>query len=276
MSTCHWMSHCTPQPAMTLETRSSQSTARLRASVSTGASAASNGRSLARTLTRSDLLDSRLGRRLDGDDLDVEEERLARERMVQVQHHGVVLHGLDGHRPRLAVLTPGEEARAHDVGALRERILRHLGLGLGVNGAVSLVRRDRDLLRLAGFHADEGLVEAGNHLLGALNEAYGLLAVTRVEELALVVLERVLELHGGALLDAGGWLSPGGRHGQQHQERHQNSKRSHLPPPSQPRCECVTNAVSLHPAPRRQQAMEEELGRRSFPELNSACLTETG
>src|SRR5215470_2350219 len=226
MSTCHWMSHWTPQPAMTLETRSSQSTARLRASVSTGASAASNGRSLARTLTRPDLLGSRLGRRLDGDDLDVEEERLARERMVQVQHHRGVLHGLDGHRTRLAILAPGEETRAHDVGALRERVLRHLGLGLGVDGAVGLVGLDRDLLRIARLHTDNGLVEARDDLLGTLDEADGLLAVTRVEELALVVLERVLELYRGSLLDDGGWLSPSGRHGQQRQERPQNSEKS--------------------------------------------------
>ncbi len=51
ISTCHWMSHWTPQPAMTLEARRAHRTARLRASVSTGAWAASNGRSVARTLT---------------------------------------------------------------------------------------------------------------------------------------------------------------------------------------------------------------------------------
>src|SRR5262245_56958878 len=130
MRTCHWMSHWTPHPAMTLDTRRSQSTVRLSASVSTGARVASKGRSLVRTLTRA-LLRDRLARRLDGDDFDIEEERLPGKRMVEIQHDGGVLHCLDGHGTRLTVLAAGEEARSDHVGSLRERVLGHLRLGLG-------------------------------------------------------------------------------------------------------------------------------------------------
>src|SRR5262244_2133198 len=146
MTTCHWMSHWTPQPATTLEATRAHRTARLTARASSGARTASKGRSLARTLTWLQLLRRRRLRRLDRDDLDVEEQRLAGEGMVQVQHHRVVLHGLHGDGARMPVLATGEEPRAHHVGALGQGILGHLGLRLGVDDAVALVGVYSDLL----------------------------------------------------------------------------------------------------------------------------------
>src|SRR5215475_14461390 len=104
MTTCHWMSHWTPQPATALEASSAHRTARLRLTASADARTASKGRSLARTLTSLRLLRRSRLRRLDRDDLDVEEQRLAGEGMIQIQDHRTVLHGLHGDRARLAVL----------------------------------------------------------------------------------------------------------------------------------------------------------------------------
>ena len=66
------------------------------------------------------------------------------------------------------------------------------------------------------LHADDRLVEPRNDLLGALDEADGVLAFARVEHLSLVVLERVLHLDRGAFSMAGLGCAPAGR-GQQHQ-----------------------------------------------------------
>src|SRR5262250_1194224 len=229
MTTCHWMSHWTPQPATTLEASSPHRTTRLRARASAGARTASKGRSLARTLTWLRLLRRRRLRRLDRDDLDVEEQRLAGEGMIQIQHHRTVLHGLHGHRARLAVLPTGEEPRADHVGALGQRVLGYLGLCLGIDHAVGLVGLHRDLLRVTRLHAEERLVETGNDLMGALNEGYGLLALAGVEDLALVVLQRVLHLDRRALFDGGTGLCPRGRSGQQRQQRHQGTEETHGP-----------------------------------------------
>src|SRR5215467_8797440 len=195
MTTCHWISHWTPHPARTLEATSAHKTARLRVTASAGTRTASKGRSLARTLTWLRLLRRRRLRRLDRDDLDVEEQRLAGEGMIQIQHHRTVLHGLHGHRTRLAVLPTGEEPCADHVRALGQRVLGHLGLCLGIDHAVSLVGLRRDLLRVTRLHAEERLVETGNDLMGALDEGDGLLALAGVEDLAFVVLQRVLHLH---------------------------------------------------------------------------------
>src|SRR5499426_4653129 len=227
MTTCHWMSHWTPQPATTLEATRAHRTARLRARASTGARTASKGRSLARTLTWSRLLRRRRLRRLDRDDLDVEEQRLTREGMVQVQHHRVVLHGLHGDGAWMPVLATGEEPRAHHVGTLGQGVLGHLSLRLGVHGAVALVGFHGDLLGVPRLHAEEGLVEAGNDLMGALDEGDGFLAVAGVENLAFVVLQRVLHLDRRALFDAGTGLGPRGRRGQEHPQRHQGTEETH-------------------------------------------------
>src|SRR4030095_17090344 len=87
------------------------------------------------------LLRGRVARRLDGNDLDVEEERLARERMVEIQHHRGVLHRLDGDGPRLTVLAAGEEARADDIGTLWNALLPHLRLRLRIHRATGPVGR---------------------------------------------------------------------------------------------------------------------------------------
>src|SRR5215475_9568659 len=233
MTTCHWMSHWTPQPATTLEATRPHRTARLRVSASTGARTASKGRSLARTLTWSRLLRRRRRRRrlrrLDRDDLDVEEQRLACEGMVQVQHYRVVLHGLHGDGARMPVLAAGKEPGAHHIGALRQGILGHLGLRLGIDDAVALVGFHGDLLGVPHLHAEEGFVEARNDLMGALDEGDGLLALAGVEDLALVVLQRVLHLDRRALFDGGTGLCPRGRSGQQHPQRHQGTEETHGP-----------------------------------------------
>src|SRR5262244_1390482 len=229
MTTCHWMSHWTPQPATTFEASSAHRTTRLRLTASAGARTASKGRSLARTLTWLRLLRRRRLGRLHRDDLDVEEQRLASKGMIQIQHHRTVLHGLHGHRARLAVLPTGEEPCADHVGALGQRVLGHLGLCLGIDHAVGLVGLHRDLLRVTSLHAEERLVETGNDLMGALNEGDGLLALAGVENLALVVLQRVLHLDRRALFDGGTGLCPRGRSGQQHQQRHQGTEETHGP-----------------------------------------------
>src|SRR6266850_7439572 len=89
--TCHWMSHCTPQPAISLEARSVQRAARRRSTA--GLRRRSSGS----------------GGRLDSEHLHVEEEGLAREGMVEVEDHRRVLDLLDGHGPRLAGSAAGGE-----------------------------------------------------------------------------------------------------------------------------------------------------------------------
>src|SRR5882672_3115919 len=101
--TCHWMSHCTPQPAISLERRSVQSAARRTARVlmATGAVATSGRAAPMATGTLLRGLGRRLGG-LDAEHLHVEEEGLAGERMVEVEDHRRVLDLLHGDGPRLA------------------------------------------------------------------------------------------------------------------------------------------------------------------------------
>ena len=137
--------------------------------------------------------------------------------MVEVEDDGLVLDHLDRHRVGIAVLPAGHEPRADDGGALRQRFLGHLGLGLGIHLAVGFLWLDYDLLGIADLHAKERPVESGNDLLGALLEGQGLLARAAVDDFAFVVLERVVDLDGRALLDSRLGLRARGRGGQEYQ-----------------------------------------------------------
>src|SRR6185295_9500708 len=173
--TCHWMSHCTPQPAISLEARSVQRAARRRSTAALGRRSGGSGGCL------------------DSEHLHVEEEGLAREGVVEVEHDRRVLDLLDGYRPRLAGSTTRRELGAHLEPFLRDGVLRHLLLSARHDGPVAAVlRRHHHLLLLAGAHVDELTLETRDDLALALHEDQRGAALVAVQHLTPFVLECVL------------------------------------------------------------------------------------
>jgi hypothetical protein len=143
-------------------------------------------------------------------DLDREVQGLARERVVAIDGHVVALDLRDGDVDRpLVIATLELHARLQVFDAL-ERGLRHDLDKLRVAHAVTLFRHHVDLELIAGLLAFQRLLEARDDMALAVDVSQRLATVGAVDDVALVVGQRVVEGNDVAIADLHEFLAMGG------------------------------------------------------------------
>src|SRR6266545_1453951 len=144
------------------------------------------------------------GGRPDRHHLDVEVERLTRQRVVVVDGHAVVVDADHPQRDLLAVGPTGDDLHPLlDIGVVREPLPRN-GLRLGPTAlAVRVGRRDHGVELVSDLLAFELPLEPGHDVAGALEVCERLAIVGAVQELAPSIPEDVVDGDDHAVAD--GW-----------------------------------------------------------------------
>lgn len=147
---------------------------------------------------------------LDGD---VEVQGFAGQRVVAVDRHGVAVHGRHGDDLHAAAGL-GVELHADFNGVdAREHVTRHLLDQAGVLVAIAVGRGDADLQRVTGDLAGEGLFQARDDVLVAVQVGQGLATLGAVDDVTCVVGQGVVDQGDAVLRDLHEELSQGGGKG---------------------------------------------------------------
>ena len=130
--------------------------------------------------------------RAHGDDLDVEVQGLAGELVVAVEGHFFAFDLLDREDAH-AEVGLSVEAHANLRGVRPKRGEGHQLEELLAVFAVAELRRDEDILGVAGDEAFDALLEAGDDVLGAVEVLHRAAIAGGVDDVALVVLQGVFD-----------------------------------------------------------------------------------
>ena len=130
--------------------------------------------------------------RADGDDLDVEVQRLASELMVTVEGHFFAGDLLDGEHTHaeigFGVETHTDLRRVRAESGEGHQLEKFLAVF-----AVAELRGDEDVLGVAGDEAFDALLEAGNDVLRAVEVLHRAAIAGGVDDVTLVVLQGVFD-----------------------------------------------------------------------------------
>ncbi len=130
--------------------------------------------------------------RADGDDLDVEVQRLASELMVAVEGHFFAGDFLDGEHTHteigFGVETHANLRRVRTEGVERDQLEMLLAVF-----AVAELRGHEDVLGVAGDEAFDALLEAGDDVLRAVEVFHRAAIAGGVDDVSLVVLQGVFD-----------------------------------------------------------------------------------
>lgn len=136
------------------------------------------------------------GRRPQGDDFDVEMQRRAGKRMVQVEHDIVVAYFCQkGHHPLAVAVDQLESHPRLQRYVRRERIPGDTLDGIGISKPVAVLWIDDYRFFLANGHAIERLLQAGDDVMMPLQELQWLVAYRSVNDLPFTEVEGIIEAY---------------------------------------------------------------------------------
>jgi len=149
-----------------------------------------------------------------GQDFDVEVQRLASERVVEVHQHLVLADVHDRRLKEVAVLVTHVQHEARlQLQILREEIQREGLQRVFIIVAVGIYRGDHHVLGLVDGHAGQGALQAGDDVVRAVQVQQRIVRRRLVNDFAVVQLQRVLHTDDQTILNLvgghdGSLLSP--------------------------------------------------------------------